>query len=265
VRLGQYRANLANAIALGTAYRVNFILGLFNVFVPLGLYLLLWSAVFAGGQGMIAGYSLSAMLSYYLVSRWLGSLVQWETDWTMWSHIRDGGLSAYLIRPMNYLAHRAVDAAGQALPAAVVTLLAVAGFGLYLGDRVVVPGDAWTWAAFFASVALAYLLSALLSFLRAVGAFWFSETGWVAYLDRLLITFLAGQLVPLELFPAPLRAVAQWLPFRGMIYLPAQIFLGRVANVGAELALQAAWALMIGVCLHVLWGRGLRLSPAAGG
>ncbi|MCL6450297.1 MAG: ABC-2 family transporter protein [Acetobacteraceae bacterium] len=261
--LGQYRVNLTNAIAQGASYRANFVLGLFNVFVPLGISLLLWSAVFSE-RDVVGGYSLPAMLSYYLAARWLSSLVRWETDWAMWSHIRDGGLSPYLLRPMNYLAHRALELLGQRLPATVVTTAAVAGFAVLIKDRVALPADAWTWAAFLLSAMLAWTLSTLLAFMRAVGAFWFSETGWISYLDRVLLTLLAGQIVPLDLLPGPLRTVAHWLPFRGMTHLPAQIFLGRAQNVGAELAVQAAWAVAAAACLRALWRKGLRLYQAAG-
>jgi ABC-2 type transport system permease protein len=60
-------------------------------------------------------------------------------------------------------------------------------------------------------------------------------------------TFLSGFIVPLAIFPPVWRAVAEALPFAGMLQTPVDIFLGKDTGMGllAALGLQVLWTLVL--------------------
>jgi ABC-2 type transport system permease protein len=88
-------------------YRVNFLFRSVFGLIPLFATLSLWRAVYAGKQGDVAGYSLGAMISYYLVVTIVDGLTAVaEDDWQIVSDIRDGRLSQLLLKPIDYLAYR---------------------------------------------------------------------------------------------------------------------------------------------------------------
>ena len=86
------------------SYRVNFLVrALFNL-VPLVAIISMWRAIYAGKSGDIAGYSLAAMVSYYvLVTIVEATTAVTEDDWQIAAEIKDGQIGQFLTRPIDYL------------------------------------------------------------------------------------------------------------------------------------------------------------------
>jgi ABC-2 type transport system permease protein len=53
-------------------------------------------------------------------------------------------------------------------------------------------------------------------------AFWTEDTNAFAFLFSRLVLVLGGVLIPIEIFPQPLRGIAQALPFSAILYGPAR-------------------------------------------
>ena len=66
----------------------------------------IWQAIFATpAASPIEGYDFSAMIFYFMVTVFLDNLITpTEDEWQIAAEIRDGKISAYLTKPMNYLA-----------------------------------------------------------------------------------------------------------------------------------------------------------------
>jgi len=114
-----------------------------------------------------------------------------------------------------------------------------------------VPGEWKAWLAYAASLPLAAMLGIAYRFLFNIVAFWILEARAVGTLATTIALFFSGSYVPLSFFPSWLHAIAAWLPFNGLMNVPAQIFLGKLVG-GAlliELGRQVFWlvALTIGV------------------
>ena len=55
----------------------------------------------------MAGYSLAGMISYYLLVTIVDTLTAVnEDDWQIAADIKDGNISQFLLKPINYLAYR---------------------------------------------------------------------------------------------------------------------------------------------------------------
>lgn len=78
---------------------------------------------------------------------------------------------------------------------------------------------------------------------------------------------LAGTLVPIWFLPDGLRTVFQLLPFQAGAFLPASIFAGQVtgAEVVRPFLVQAAWIVVLGLVVRVVWSRAQRKVVIQGG
>jgi len=102
------------------------------------------------------------------------------------------------------------------------------------------PGQ---WLAYAGSLGLGAALGIAYRFLYNIVAFWIVEGRAAGGMAAQAALFFTGAIIPLAFFPPWLRAISDWLPFNGLMNVPAEVFLGKVAGgrLVFELARQAAW------------------------
>lgn len=103
------------------------------------------------------------------------------------------------------------------------------------------------WLPFAVSVVLASVLGFAVRFCSNLSTFWLLDNRGVDQMVTMALSFFGGMLLPVNLFPPWLQAVAEALPFTAMVQLPAEIYLGHHHGTGLALVLarQAAWAAAI--------------------
>src|SRR6266571_1791323 len=135
-------------------YRVNFLFRAVFGLIPLAAVLFLWRAIYASkeGGGEVAGYTLAQMTSYYLLVTIVDALTAVnEDDWQIAADIKDGNISQFLLKPIDYLSYRlCLFLSGR------LTYLAVAGiplalFIIYLRRYFVLPANFTTLGCFLLS------------------------------------------------------------------------------------------------------------------
>src|SRR5688572_22927597 len=87
-------------------YRVNFLARALFGLIPLTAVLFLWRTIYEGKgeNGMVTTYTLAQMISYYLMVTLVDALTAVnEDDWQIAADIRDGNISQFLLKPMDYL------------------------------------------------------------------------------------------------------------------------------------------------------------------
>ena len=85
-------------------YRVNYLTRTLFSFIPLFAMLSLWRTIFGGQSGAISGYTLAQMISYYLLVAVVDVLTAVnEDDWQIAADIREGNISQFLLKPVDYL------------------------------------------------------------------------------------------------------------------------------------------------------------------
>ena len=118
---------------------------------------------------------------------------------------------------------------------------------------------------------LAMLLSALIQFSIAfcfgLLTFWFLEIQSFVILSMAIESLLGGQIFPLDLMPAGLFRVSQFLPYFYQMYFPVAIVTGRIDFSTAQrgVLIQFAWVVLLLAFNQFLWRRGLRRHTAVGG
>ena len=76
---------------------------------------------------------------------------------------------------------------------------------------------------------------------------------------------LSGNVLPIPLFPAWARPVLEALPFRGMVDVPARVYVGDLEHPFQELAQQLGWTVALVLLGRFLLARALRRVEIQGG
>jgi ABC-2 type transport system permease protein len=180
--------------------------------------------------------------------------------------LRNGTLAMRLLRPIHpLLAYAAENLA--AMPMRFAVSLPAAAIALLMVGRAAITRDPFLWAIWIASVAGAWVLTLLVNFIVGSAAFFVESS--LKLMDCWLVLYFvfSGYLVPIDLFPARLRAVVDWLPFRFQIGLPVEIMTGAHSRTEAVwlLTREGAWVAIALLVTVGMWERGIKRFAAYGG
>lgn len=254
-------------------YRGDFALGTLMRFLPIVTQVFLWAAVFsametASGSRQIVGYSYHDIIAYYLltmVSRAFSSMPGVATG--IARDIRDGTIKKYLIQPIDMLgflllyrlAHKFVYYAVAAVPFALVFYLCRGYFDSW--------PDVSTFAAFLASLVMAFLLGFFLEATLGMLGFWFLEINSLLFVYMLLNFFFSGHMFPIDMLPGVWKEIVTLIPLQYLAYFPAAVFLGKITGpqLWLGLGLQCAWVVFFIFASRATFHLGTRHYSGYGG
>ena len=249
-------------------YRWNFLLRSIFGIVPLIGTVFLWQAVFASSGGPIAGYGYSSMIFYFLLSVFVDQLITpTEDEWQIAAEIRDGKISAYLIKPMNFLAYRVALYVSYRLLYVSIVAVPIAVLAWIFREHLHLPGHGITWLAFGLSTLMAAAIQFLICYSLAMIAFWVLEISTIIFILYSFEYFLSGHVFPLDIMPAWLQGFVKWSPFSYELFFPVQVCMERITGrpLAEGLCIQAGWLLVTYLFARVRWYRGVRKYQAVGG
>lgn len=250
-------------------YRTNFLFRSVFGLIPLFATISLWRAIYAGKDGdNVAGYTIAQMTSYYLVITIVDALTAvTEDDWQIAADIKDGNISQFLLKPIDYLYYRLCLYGSGRLVFTACAFLPVTIFLIVQREHFVLPQD-WATVGWLAvSLTLTALLQFFISFTMALLAFWVLEVSTFIFILFAFEYIASGHLFPLDILPAGILKVLYYTPFPYQMFFPVNIYLGRVT--GAELyqglAIQAGWVVATYLLARFVWSRGIKKYSAVGG
>lgn len=251
-------------------YRFNFLARALFGLIPLIAILYLWRTIYgAKPDGATVGeYTLAQMISYYLLITVVDALTAvTEDDWQIAADIKDGNISQFLLKPIDYLWYRLCLFVSGRLTYIAVALVPLSLFILSLGQYVVPPADRVALAAFLVSVLLTALLQFFLSYALAMLAFWVLEVSTFIFIVYAFEYIASGHLFPLDILPEAIQRVIFLTPFPYQLYFPVSVYLGRISGSALVqgLAIQAGWVLATFLLARFAWARGIRKYSAVGG
>ena len=250
------------------AYRTNFFFRALFSLAPLVAALALWRAVFAGGKETIAGYTLAQMLSYYLIVTLIEATTSvTEDEWQIATDIKDGGISQFLVRPIDYFRYRLCLFSANRTIYTAMAFLPMAAIVLCNLRYLLPPANFVSLAAFVFSLALSAILQFLLAYLTALLAFWVLEISTLSFMLLATQRLASGEMFPLDLLPEWLGRLLMLTPFPYCMFFPASVYMGRVdgAALIEGLLMQGLWIVVLMALSREIWRRGLRTFPVGGG
>jgi len=249
-------------------YRVNFLFRSLFGLIPLIATISLWRTIYEGKDSTINGYTLGQMISYYLVITLVDMLTAVaEDDWQIAADIKDGGISQFLLKPINYQAYRfSLFIAGRLIYTS-MALLPALGFILFQREYFYIPENPLTWLAFGVSVCLTAVLQFMISYSMALLAFWLQEVSTLIFIAYAFEYIAGGHLFPLDILPRWLHQLLMCTPFPYQLYFPVNVYLERTTGTEllAGLLIQSAWVVAAYFMARFVWSRGVRHYEAVGG
>jgi ABC-2 type transport system permease protein len=226
-------------------------------------YLALWEQRPDAG-----GYDASDAVTYVWIGQaLLMTVALWGGGTTddLADRIRTGDVASDLHRPVGLVPWYLAGDLGRSAYHFLTRGLAPTVIGVVLFDIVIpTPGAA---AAFLVSLVLAVTTSFTLRFLTACSAFWLLDQSGVKMLSGFLALFMSGMVLPLVVFPEPLRSIALALPWASFLQTPADIWLGQRTGWGVVTGLgaQVAWIVVLLALCQVVLSAATRKVVVQGG
>ncbi len=251
-------------------YRFNFLARALFGLVPLIAMLYVWRTIYAGkgAGGTVGAYSLAEMISYYLLITVVDALTAVnEDDWQIATDIKDGNISQFLLKPIEYLWYRLCLFLSGRLTYLAVAVTPLALFILCLHQYFVFPASWGVFGAFLLSVVLTALLQFFMSYAMAMLAFWVLEVSTFIFILYAFEYIASGHLFPLDILPRGLEQALYFTPFPYQLYFPVSIYMGKAA--GADmlrgLLMQCLWVIAAYGAARFAWRRGIKHYSAVGG
>jgi len=251
-------------------YRFNFLARTLFGLIPLVAILYVWQAIYFGkSQGSEVGtYTLPQMISYYLIVTIVDALTAVnEDDWQIAADIKDGNISQFLLKPIDYLIYRLCLFLSGRITYLAVAAIPLALFILVLRQYLVLPPDWPTVGLFLVSVLLTALLQFFTSYAMALLAFWVLEVSTFIFILFAFEYIASGHMFPLDILPNRLAQALFFTPFPYQMYFPVGIYMGKISGpaLARGLLVQAGWVAAAYILARFMWHRGIRKYSAVGG
>jgi ABC-2 type transport system permease protein len=216
--------------------------------------LFVWSAVYPTD---------SYVATYYVALLLVTVMTESFEQFTFSEKVYDGTISHDLLRPQPVV----INTIGTNI--AIRIWLTVMGIPIVL-----LTG--FTFGVSLAGTALlaalpVFVLGASLTFLwtfvLSLTAFWTERVHSIVGFGSQLAYLLGGTVAPLAFLPQPWRGIGQFLPFYGMLGLPADVAAGRVHGLTpllTGLAYQTGWIAVLITTAVLLWRAGIRRYTVVG-
>jgi ABC-2 type transport system permease protein len=227
----------------------------------------LWRGLYAH-TGTTAGLDREQAVTYavlaVLASR-LRELDQYAGRDTVLQHMHFGTIVYWYLRPLPPQRYYALRALGEQLYG---LAWALGGYAVCLAAGVVEPpGSAATAGVFALSLLLGQWVLYYVMLVLDQLCFWTVRNNAAMLILIFAQNLLSGVYAPLWFFPDWFITLSGFLPFQATLSVPLSLYIGRIplSDAGEQLAVQAAWVVVLALFTRFLWRRAARRVISQGG
>lgn len=228
--------------------------------------ILMWSAIYASGGGIIKGFTLNEMISYVLIGNFCTAAVRNFLPSFVSRDINEGRLSTFLVKPISYIKYVFLNELGRCFLSTITSLTSQLIVILFFLNKLFLNSDIRYLSLILVMIILAFITELLIGFLIGTIAFWTDEVDGIdATLSRIK-RFFSGGYFPLSLLPFTLATISMYLSFQYSFFAPAQLYLKKMdLSAGLQgLMIQVVWIIILSLVVKVVWKKGLRKYEAIG-
>jgi ABC-2 type transport system permease protein len=212
-----------------------------------------------GNFGMTALEFTRYFLAIYLAR-------QLSVVWVIWDFEREiveGKLAFKLLQPMDPVWHHVFSHASERFARMPFIMGIIAVFFLLYPAAFWVP-SAGNLVLFSIAAGFAFALQFLIQYTLAMFAFWTEKASSIQECWYLVHLFFSGAIAPLEVYPAPIKNLAMWLPFPYILDFPASLLVGLEVDVVRGFGMMTIWFGVFLVINRVLWRQGIKQFSGMG-
>src|SRR5580698_1971671 len=202
------------------AYRVNYLTRTLFSFIPLFAMLSLWRTIYANHNGSTSSsFTEAEMMFYYLLVAVVDVLTAVnEDDWQIAADIREGNISQFLLKPVDYLWYRLCLFFSGRIAFIAVAALPLAVFIICFRQYFLPPVNLTALLVLPISLLLTALLQFFISYAMAMLAFWLLEISTLIFILFAFEYLASGHLFPLSMLPHALQQLLFFTPFPYQLY-----------------------------------------------
>ena len=247
------------------AFRLRYYTGIITYFISVSVYYFIWKAVYTYDPGF-AGLAFPQMVTYVAVGWIIRSLYFNNIDSQMAQDILEGKISMVMLKPVSIQWSYVARALGEST-FRLVMLTAPTALVIGLIYPIVPPASSAHFGAFLVAIVFSVLIVAALNFIVGACAVSLKSILGLLRAKFWMQELLSGLLVPITLFPSPLREISGLLPFQHIGFTPMMIYLGKMSwpQIGRAFALELAWVLVLLLFGSWLWQKLSRKITIHGG
>ncbi|HBI34463.1 MAG TPA: hypothetical protein DEA43_01050 [Candidatus Moranbacteria bacterium] len=256
--MGKYLAVAANSIKKNLAYRMNNFITMVSVFISFIVLFYFWNSIYRQGN-QIGTYSLEEMISYYVFVTIFHLLVIGDnTAWSVGDEINNGQITSSVLRPINYLKYKFSQHMGNLAYRLMIFLPIILVVLFVLRNYITHAQNYTTYAIFALCAMLSYGLYFLVYFIVGIVAFWTAEAKGFFYTCWVVINFMQGGLIPLDLLPKWFSLISDSLPFKYLFFVPVSLASGRVNFDYKMIVVPVLWCIGMYFLAQLLYKKGLK-------
>lgn len=208
-------------------YKSNFCLFTLNRIVEIVVYIFVWQAIY-NQTGNAGGYTITQMITYYILVFTLSSISLWGVNEDMARSIRMGNINKELLTPLTYFQYYFGVNIGEIGFALVVEIATFVICSLFWS--VTLPISFINFLLFIFIILLGIPITFFFTMIIGTVGFYSSSIWGMQILRKSIISIFSGLIAPITLFPVWFQKIANILPFKELIYTPINIWLGQIST-----------------------------------
>lgn len=226
------------------------------------IFLIIFWTIYIKSSG--AQVSISQITAYFLIAMGVADLTmaRWGAlSSTIGNLIKSGQISNYIIRPTKLIPSiysLSLGRNGMRLILAVINIL--------IGLWIVPPNSVFTLLMFFLFFINAWAISFAYNVLEGCLYLHFTDASGIRNSLQNFIRILTGTMIPLYMFPSPLKEFLRFTPFPSMVYLAANSLSSPLITSSAvtDLMIGLFWAISLNLIAHLFWNYSMKKYEAVG-
>jgi ABC-2 type transport system permease protein len=234
--------------------------GIFGIMIA-SIYLAFYRS--QSGSAPVEGWSRDQTITLVWINQSLLMTVYMWGWWEVTRNIQSGAIINELLKPYDYFSYWLSRDLGRALAHFLIRGVPTFLVGAIAFD-LLSPVSIAAGIGFLLSVALAVTASFCLRFIANLAGFWVIDYRGLNMMYAAVINLLSGMLIPLAFLPGPMRVIADLLPFRAVIMIPNEIYLGQIP-IWQGLGLQLFWIGILTLASRYVLSIGERQLVVQGG
>lgn len=257
---------ITNEVQRQFTYRASIAAYAFGNIAELVALTVIWTIVYRDID-LINGYSVQEMISY-VVFAWFFSFLTttYAFEQNVARDIHMGTLSNLLVKPQSYIRYVMAVASGRITIAFLIVLVQGAIVFSFFRNTLIFSLDFATIILLFFMLVATYFINLFLSILIGFIAFWTTEINGTYYSLKVFSRFMSGTFFPISLLPVFFVKTSYFLPFVYTIYIPVQLYLGKISFAEGlkGLMMEILWLVGLYAIIKIVWKRGLKRYESVG-
>ncbi len=260
----KYKQLLSMFLTRYLTYRARVFIWLFTDSAQYILFPFLWVAIFATSTPP-AGYTIQSLVTYYIMVAVVSTGYLSHCSRHVRTEVNNGVVGRRLGVPLPYFQLILMAELSYKLMSTVIAIVAVSIIFLFGHNYLILPTSAWQWIAFIASLFFTFAISHLFEFILGLTSIWLGDIKSLVTLEEIINAIFSGRLAPLAFLPLGIQIAANYLPFKYLAFVPAQIFVGQIplSDIPKTFAIGFMWVAILSLTTWFMWRRGLRKYDGA--